>query len=70
MARCTRGLTTTDPELSQLIDVDWGAERIGNLYRSFSGQLTQILRQLGLKSIRELRGRTDLLRYERKEAKA
>jgi len=67
---CPFGLTTTDPELSQLIDVDWGAERIGNLYRSFSGQLTQILRQLGLKSIRELRGRTDLLRYERKEAKA
>jgi glutamate synthase domain-containing protein 2 len=67
---CPFGLTTTDPELSQLIDVDWGAERIGNLYRSFSGQLQEILRRLGLKSIRELRGRTDLLRYRRKEATA
>lgn len=63
---CPFGLTTTDPELSQLVQPDWGAERIGNLYRSFSDQLKEILRRLGLKSIRELRGRKDLLTYERK----
>lgn len=60
---CPFGLTTTDPELTQLVDPDWGAERIGNLYTSFTGQLRDILRKLGLKSIRELRGRTDLLSY-------
>ena len=60
---CTFGLTTTDPLLSQFIVPEWGAERISNLYTSFAFQLRDILRRLGLKSIRELRGRKDLLRY-------
>ncbi len=63
---CPFGLTTTDPELTALVDPDWGAERLSNLYASFAYQLQWILRKLGLKSIRELRGRTDLLRYEKK----
>ncbi len=62
---CPFGLTTTDPELSQLIDPAWGAERIGNLYASLQAQLRDILRRLGLESIRELRGRTDMLVYRR-----
>ncbi len=62
---CPFGLTTTDPELSQLVDSDWGAERIGNLYRSFDLQLREILRRLGLKRITELRGKTELLSYRR-----
>lgn len=60
---CPFGLTTTDPELQELVDPSWGAERISNLYASFAWQLQDILRRLGLKSIRELRGRTDLLKY-------
>lgn len=60
---CPFGLTTTDPELTELVDPDWGAERISNLYSAFSFQLRDILRKLGLKSIRELRGRTDLLTF-------
>lgn len=60
---CPFGLTTTDVELTQLVDPDWGQERISNLYTSFAKQLKDILRKLGLKSIRELRGRKDLLRY-------
>jgi glutamate synthase domain-containing protein 2 len=60
---CPFGLTTTDPELSRLVDSGWGAERLGNLYRSFELQLRQILRRLGLSSIRDLVGRTDLLVY-------
>ena len=60
---CPYGLTTTDPELSLLIDPAWGAERIGNLYASYKTQLEQILRNLGLSSIGQLRGRMDLLRY-------
>ncbi len=60
---CPFGLTTTDPELSQLVEPEWGASRLGNLYRSFRLQLEEILRRLGLASIRDLRGRTDLLVY-------
>ncbi len=64
---CPFGLTTTDPQLSQLVDPDWGAERISHLYTSFQLQLCDILRRLGLRSVRELRGRMDLLIYRRKE---
>jgi glutamate synthase domain-containing protein 2 len=60
---CPFGLTTTDPELSALVEPTWGAKRISNLYASFQHQLRDILRRLGLKSISELRGRTDLLVY-------
>jgi glutamate synthase domain-containing protein 2 len=60
---CPFGLTTTDPELSQLVKPDWGAERLIKLYQSFQLQLRRILCQLGLKSIRDLRGRRDLLVY-------
>jgi glutamate synthase domain-containing protein 2 len=60
---CQVGITTTDPELSLLIDPEWGAQRIINLYSSWSKQWKQILRELSLRSIRELRGRTDLLVY-------
>jgi len=64
---CSYGITTTDPELAPLVDPDWGAERISNLYGSIQFQLKEILRRLGLRSIRELRGRTDLLIYLGKE---
>ncbi len=64
---CPFGLTTTDPELSQFVDPDWGAERLGNLYRSYRDRLREILRRLGLASVRELRGRTDLLVYRGRE---
>jgi glutamate synthase domain-containing protein 2 len=63
---CPFGLTTTDPELQELVDSDWGAERISNLYSSFKSQLEDVLRKLGLRAISDLRGRTDLLRYERR----
>ena len=60
---CQVGITTTDPELSQLITPEWGAQRIINLYTSWAKQWRAILGSLGLHSIRELRGRTDLLVY-------
>jgi glutamate synthase domain-containing protein 2 len=60
---CQLGITTTDPQLSQLIDPKWGAERIMNLYQSWARQWKRILASLGLHSIRELRGRSDLLLY-------
>jgi len=60
---CPFGLTTTDPELSELVDPDWGAERLGRLYASFERQLREILRRLAIPDVRALRGRTDMLRY-------
>lgn len=60
---CPFGLTTTNPELTELVDPDWGADRISNLYASFELQLGEILRGLGLRDVGELRGRTDLLKY-------
>lgn len=60
---CPIGIATTDAELSALVDSDWGAQRIINLYNAFRIELQRLLKKLGLKSIRELVGRTDLLSY-------
>ncbi len=62
---CQVGITTTDPELSQLIDPEWGEMRIVNLFHAWEKRLKTILARYGLTSIRDLRGRTDLLvRYK------
>ncbi len=58
---CQVGITTTDPELSMLIDPEWGETRIVNLFNAWAKRLRQILSRYGLRSVRELRGRTDLL---------
>jgi glutamate synthase domain-containing protein 2 len=61
---CPLGIATTDPELSCEIDVDWASQRLINLFASWKEQLVEILRKVGVESVEELRGRTDLLRYE------
>jgi glutamate synthase domain-containing protein 2 len=60
---CPFGLTTTDAELSRLVEPDWGAERLSRLYAAFQRELAGILRRLGMRAVRELRGRTDVLVY-------
>jgi glutamate synthase domain-containing protein 2 len=60
---CPRGIATTDAELSQQVSVEWGSQRIINLYAAWRQQLVDILRRLGLPSVAELRGRTDLLMH-------
>ena len=60
---CPRGIATTDPGLITQMEIDWGTQRIINLYNAWAIGLKGILRDLGLKSIRELRGRTDLLKH-------
>ncbi len=60
---CPRAIATTDPEYTQMMEVDWGAQRIINLYASWRKQLVTILRLLGMKSITELVGRTDCLAH-------
>ena len=58
---CPFGITTTDPERSKLIDADVAATQIVNMYTSWLKQIAGILHALRLQSIRELRGRTDVL---------
>jgi glutamate synthase domain-containing protein 2 len=53
---CARGIATTDPELSGLISLDWGTQRIINVYAAWMKQLTHILERLGLKKVGELVG--------------
>ncbi len=60
---CPFGITTTDPEQAKLIDADLGFQQIVNLYTSWLWQLSGILEILGMRSISELRGRSDLLVY-------
>jgi glutamate synthase domain-containing protein 2 len=60
---CPFGIATTDPELAAQIDPVEAGERIANLYASWRLQLAGILAQLGLGSVRALRGRADLLVY-------
>jgi glutamate synthase domain-containing protein 2 len=62
---CQVGITTTDPELSRLIEPEWGETRIVNLFSAWSKRLRSILAGFGLENIRDLRGRKDLLvRYK------
>jgi glutamate synthase domain-containing protein 2/Fe-S-cluster-containing hydrogenase component 2 len=60
---CPFGIATTDLELAQLIAPDWGAQRIINLFHAWRAQLIEILQELEMRSILELRGRVDCLEY-------
>jgi glutamate synthase domain-containing protein 2 len=60
---CPFGITTTDPEMSRLVNADEGWQRIVNLYTAWLWQLAGILERLGMQRIAELRGRSDLLIY-------
>ncbi len=58
---CARGIATTDTELMQLMNNDWGTQRVLNMFLAWRKELIRILRKLGMKSIKELVGRKDLL---------
>jgi glutamate synthase domain-containing protein 2 len=60
---CPFGITTTDPEHAKKIDAMLGWKKIVNLYTSWLQQLAGILDRLGMRSIAELRGRSDVLVY-------
>ncbi len=59
---CVRGIATTDPELSQMVEIDWATQRLINLYSSWRTQFVGILKRLGMRSIKELVGRRDCLK--------
>ncbi len=67
---CPRGIATTDPELSKLVEVVWGAQRLINLYAAWRSELVEILTRLGMTGIEELVGRYDCLRYGQSSRKA
>ena len=58
---CARGIASTDSELMNLIEVEWGTQRILNLFLAWRKELVRILRKLGMKDLKELVGRTDCL---------
>ncbi len=58
---CARGIASTDPELGHMITEEYCEQRIINMYMAWRKQWCDILRSFGMKSIRELRGRSDLL---------
>ncbi len=65
---CPRGIATTDSELSTGYGMEYGSQRLLNLFHSFAIQLQEILWRLGMKSVKELVGRVDLIEnqdYER-----
>jgi glutamate synthase domain-containing protein 2 len=60
---CPFGITTTDPEQAKLVNATEAYQRIVNMYTAWMWQLAGILQTLSMKSISELRGRSDLLVY-------
>jgi glutamate synthase domain-containing protein 2 len=58
---CARGIASTDPELGFLTTEEYCEQRIVNMYMAWRKQWCDLLRSLGMKSIRELVGRSDLL---------
>ncbi len=66
---CPRGIASTDPELMTLMSQEWATQRLINLHNAWREQMVDVLARLGMKSIRELRGRGgDVLCYLSEEA--
>jgi len=60
---CARGIATTDSELRNMVSEEWAEQRIVNMYAAWRKQWCELLRGYGMQSIREMVGRTDLLRH-------
>jgi glutamate synthase domain-containing protein 2 len=60
---CPRGIASTDPELIQQMSVEWATQRLINMHNAWREQMVEVLARLGMSSIRELRGRSDVLCY-------
>jgi glutamate synthase domain-containing protein 2/formate hydrogenlyase subunit 6/NADH:ubiquinone oxidoreductase subunit I len=60
---CPRGIATTDTVLREKITVEWATQRLINLHNAWRLQLVDVLRRFGMRSVAELRGRTDLLMH-------
>ena len=60
---CARGICTTDPELLEMVSIEWCTQRLVNLYSAWREILIDILYKLGIESAAALRGRADLLMH-------
>jgi glutamate synthase domain-containing protein 2 len=60
---CARGIATTDEELTNLMDLNWGTQRIINMYLTWQRQLISILKRLSMRSVTELVGRFDVIAH-------
>ncbi|MEE9603012.1 MAG: glutamate synthase-related protein [Thermoguttaceae bacterium] len=60
---CARGICTTDPELLEMVTIEWCTQRLVNLYSAWREEIVDLLYRLGLNSVSALRGRTDLLTH-------
>jgi len=60
---CARGIASTDSELADLFNEEWATQRLTNMYHAWNFQLVDILQKFGMKSVKELVGRTDLLEH-------
>lgn len=58
---CARGIASTDKELGYIVDEEWAERRLVNMYSAWRKQWCEILRSYGMRSIKELVGRSDLL---------
>ena len=58
---CARGIASTDQELGRMIPEEYAEQRIVNMYLAWRKQWCTLLRQFGMRSIRDLVGRSDLL---------
>jgi glutamate synthase domain-containing protein 2 len=52
--QCPVGITTQDPELMQRLDIDEGAERVGNLLRSMALEMQMLARACGKADVHDL----------------
>jgi len=60
---CPRGIASTDPELIQQMSVEWAPSGSSTWHNAWREQMVEVLARLGMSSIRELRGRSDVLCY-------
>ena len=60
---CPIGIASTDPELATQLEADWVSCRILNLYRAWTARMRARLASFGMRSVTELVGRRDLLRF-------
>jgi glutamate synthase domain-containing protein 2 len=60
---CPRGIATTDPELIQQMSMEWATQRLINLQNAWREEMVEVMAKLGIKTVGELRGRSDLLCY-------
>jgi glutamate synthase domain-containing protein 2 len=64
---CPRGIASTDPELMMLMSLDWATQRLINLMHAWRERMVEIMVGLGISSVKDLRGRSDLLTYTQAE---